>query len=250
MNKLLLLLLLLVIIKLFQFKEGMCPGKCSNCDSININSILNNKNGDNDCGKDCLSCTNIPISNYLKKFVDKFFGTERIYTESTDRANGYGYIDTRDTAYTNDNDTTNTNTVSTSTTTGTTSGSNSTIGTNIGSIFTTDHIDNLWNDVSNGDIQPSIYNCTKDISDSWVPYENGESLCVLDVNGIWRYYEDISGSDTCEPVKCIADFGTEIGQLTCCGQNSTLKSTKYVCPMNLPTCNNFKCGSEFGTCSK
>ena len=118
------------------------------------------------------------------------------------------------------------------------------------SIFTKENIKKLWADVSNSNIDPSVYNCTKDISDAWVPYENGESLCVLDINGIWRYYEDISGSDTCEPVKCIADFGTEIGQLTCCGQNSTLKSTKYVCPSNLPTCNNFKCGSQYGTCSK
>ena len=111
------------------------------------------------------------------------------------------------------------------------------------------NVGNIWTDVSNGDTQPSIYTCMKDISDNWVPYKNGDSLCILDVNGTWRQYEDISGED-CEPIKCIADFGTEIGQVTCCGQNSLLKSTKYVCPLNLPTCNKFKCGSEFGTCSK
>ena len=237
MNKLLIILLIIVIIKLFNYKEGLCPGKCSNCDNINIESIINNKNGDNDCGKDCLSCSNITISNNLQNFFDKIYGKIKSYTESSKQSIGFGYTDTTDTEIT-DTDITDTDSKD--------------ITTNISSqsIFTKDHIKNLWADVSNSNIEPSVYNCTKDISDAWVPYENGESLCVLDINGIWRYYEDISGSDTCEPVKCIADFGTEIGQLTCCGQNSTLKSTKYVCPSNLPTCNNFKCGSQYGTCSK
>ena len=238
MNKLLIILLILVIIKLFNYKEGLCPGKCSNCDNINIDSIINNKNGDNDCGKDCISCSNITISNNLQNFFDKIYGKIKSYTESTNPSNGFGYTDTTDTEIT-DTDSKDTTTDKDTTTN---------ISTH--SIFTKDHIKNLWADVSNSNIEPSVYNCTKNISDAWVPYENGESLCVLDINGIWRYYEDISGSDTCEPVKCIADFGTEIGQLTCCGQNSTLKSTKYVCPSNLPTCNNFKCGSQYGTCSK
>lgn len=241
MNKLLLLLLLLVIIHLFNYKEGLCSDTCSKCEYININSIIS---GSGECGKECISCTHITMSDYLKSFLEKLFGKFKIYTESTDPANGYGYTDTTDTEIT---DTTITDSKDTteSKTTILESKKNDTK-----SIFSIEHIKKLWSDVSNGNVQPSVYNCTKDISDNWVPYENGESLCVLDVNGIWRYYEDISGSEDCEPIKCIADFGTEIGQLTCCGQNSLLKSTKYVCPMNLPTCNNFKCGSEFGTCSK
>jgi hypothetical protein len=245
MNKLLILLLLVVIIQiminLFNYKEGLCPSKCSNCDSININSIINNKNGDNDCGKDCISCTNIDKSNNLQSFLDKIFGKIKIYTESTEQSNGYGSINTN--IFTDTTDTT-----ADTTDTSADTSDNKKIGYH--NIFTLEHIKKLWTDVSNGDIQPSVYSCTKDISDNWVPFENGESLCVLDVNGIWRQYEDISGLEDCEPVKCIADFGTEIGQLTCCGQNSTLKSTKYVCPSNLPTCNNFKCGSNYGTCSK
>uniref|UniRef100_A0A6C0JNS4 Uncharacterized protein n=1 Tax=viral metagenome TaxID=1070528 RepID=A0A6C0JNS4_9ZZZZ len=235
MNKLLLILLILVIIKLFNYKEGLCPSKCANCDYININSIINDKNGDNDCGKDCVTCTDIPISDVLKNILTKMFGTNRIYTESSERANGYGYTDTSDTT-------------TTSSSTSTSTSSNSNTGTK--SIFSFQQIKNVWADVSNGNIQPSLYSCTRDVSDNWVPYQNGESLCILDSNGIWRQYDDSSGCDDCEPVKCIADFGTEIGQLTCCGQNSTLKSTKYVCPSSLPTCNNFKCGSEFGTCTK
>ena len=67
MNKLLILLLLLVIIKLFNYKEGLCSDKCSNCEYININSIIS---GSGDCGKECISCTNITISDYLKIFLE------------------------------------------------------------------------------------------------------------------------------------------------------------------------------------
>jgi hypothetical protein len=49
--------------------------------------------------------------------------------------------------------------------------------------------------------------------------------------------------------KCIADFGTNIGDDLCCGQTGVLQDTRYVCPSFKPTCSNFKCGSVFGTCS-
>jgi hypothetical protein len=49
--------------------------------------------------------------------------------------------------------------------------------------------------------------------------------------------------------KCIANFGTEIDEPLCCGQQGVLKSTKYTCPENYPTCTGYKCGSNFGTCS-
>ena len=52
-----------------------------------------------------------------------------------------------------------------------------------------------------------------------------------------------------EDVKCIADFGTNIGEDLCCGQTGVLQDTRYVCPSNKPTCSKFKCGSIFGTCS-
>lgn len=52
-----------------------------------------------------------------------------------------------------------------------------------------------------------------------------------------------------ESIKCIADFGTNVGEDLCCGQTGVLQDTRYVCPPNKPTCSKFKCGSEFGTCS-
>ena len=64
------------------------------------------------------------------------------------------------------------------------------------------------------------------------------------------YEEDTSGPEggSCPSLKCIADFGTNIGENLCCGQTGVLQNTEYVCPSAKPTCQNFKCGSKFGTC--
>jgi hypothetical protein len=53
---------------------------------------------------------------------------------------------------------------------------------------------------------------------------------------------------SCPSLKCIADFGTNVGENLCCGQTGVLQNTEYVCPSSKPTCKNFKCGSKFGTC--
>jgi len=51
-----------------------------------------------------------------------------------------------------------------------------------------------------------------------------------------------------EDIKCIADFGTSVGDPLCCGQDGVLQDTRYVCPNTLKKCQNFKCGSAFGKC--
>jgi hypothetical protein len=51
-----------------------------------------------------------------------------------------------------------------------------------------------------------------------------------------------------KPIKCVADFGTNIGEDLCCGQEGVLQDTRFICPDTMPTCSNFKCGSRFGTC--
>ena len=53
-----------------------------------------------------------------------------------------------------------------------------------------------------------------------------------------------------EDIKCIADFGTNIGDNLCCGQSGVLTDTKYVCPSNYSKCENMKCGSKYGVCVK
>jgi hypothetical protein len=66
----------------------------------------------------------------------------------------------------------------------------------------------------------------------------------------YEYYYEEEGPDgsTCPSLKCVADFGTNIGENLCCGQTGVLQNTEYVCPSVKPTCQNFKCGSKFGTC--
>jgi hypothetical protein len=56
--------------------------------------------------------------------------------------------------------------------------------------------------------------------------------------------------DKTEEIKCIADFGTNIGDKLCCGQSGVLTDTKYVCPSNYSKCQNMKCGSKYGVCVK
>jgi hypothetical protein len=50
--------------------------------------------------------------------------------------------------------------------------------------------------------------------------------------------------------KCIANYGTEIGDSLCCGQKGVLQkyASDYVCPKSTPTCSNFVCGKSYGTC--
>ena len=64
-----------------------------------------------------------------------------------------------------------------------------------------------------------------------------------------NYQSSYDSSCNTVKIKCVADFGTEIGDDLCCGQEGELESTKYVCPNTMPTCSNYKCGSHFGTCS-
>jgi hypothetical protein len=65
-----------------------------------------------------------------------------------------------------------------------------------------------------------------------------------------KYHQlDALKPTACEEIKCIADFGTKIGDDLCCGQEGTLKDTRYACPSEFPTCGDFKCGSKFGKCS-
>jgi hypothetical protein len=72
-------------------------------------------------------------------------------------------------------------------------------------------------------------------------------------NGFTAYeYPDVSSfvNEKTEKIKCIADFGTNIGDDLCCGQSGILTDTKYVCPSNYSKCDNMKCGSKYGVCVK
>jgi hypothetical protein len=53
---------------------------------------------------------------------------------------------------------------------------------------------------------------------------------------------------TAAPIKCVADFGTNIGE-PLSGGKGVLQDTRYICPNTLKKCSHFKCGSAFGTCT-
>jgi hypothetical protein len=52
-----------------------------------------------------------------------------------------------------------------------------------------------------------------------------------------------------EKLKCIASFGTNIGDDLPNG-SGILTNTKYVCPSEYPSCKGLVCGRNYGTCSK
>jgi hypothetical protein len=58
-------------------------------------------------------------------------------------------------------------------------------------------------------------------------------------------------TSTTGPSKCIADYGTTVGDSLCCGQKGVLQNyaSEYVCSASKPTCSNFVCGESYGTCS-
>jgi hypothetical protein len=51
-------------------------------------------------------------------------------------------------------------------------------------------------------------------------------------------------------IKCLANYGTNVGEDLCCGQTGVLQNTEYVCPEEMPNCKGFTCGSTFGYCHK
>ena len=77
---------------------------------------------------------------------------------------------------------------------------------------------------------------------------NNSTRTVYSDDYDYFYEEEGPDGSTCPSLKCIADFGTNIGENLCCGQTGVLQNTEYVCPSVKPTCQNFKCGSKFGTC--
>jgi len=62
--------------------------------------------------------------------------------------------------------------------------------------------------------------------------------------------EEPTKTDKTTNKKCIADYGTEIGDSLCCGQKGVLQkyASDYVCPKSTPTCSDFVCGDSYGTC--
>lgn len=60
--------------------------------------------------------------------------------------------------------------------------------------------------------------------------------------------KDCSNNDI--QIKCLAHYGTKIGDPLCCGQTGVLQNTNNICPEELPVCSGYKCGSQWGVCMK
>ncbi len=134
---------------------------------------------------------------------------------------------------------------------------NSQINTNIRSIYDAEI------DLSNN--LHKIYNINMDLSDNVYRKKDAKidiSHNLYDTSGnslLHNILSQLKGLttklETCnvdktEKIKCIADFGTNIGDDLCCGQSGILTDTKYVCPSNYSKCENMKCGSKYGVCVK
>ena len=91
----------------------------------------------------------------------------------------------------------------------------------------------------------SLYKCSY-IDNIWTQNDiSGDSLCLADMSNNWhKYSEPVVPT----PINCIADYGTEIGEKANSTSKTIVKSTKYVCPSIMPTCDNFKCGATVGVC--
>ena len=51
-------------------------------------------------------------------------------------------------------------------------------------------------------------------------------------------------------IKCIADYGSNIGDPLCCNQDGQLKDTKYICPQEVPTCKGYSAtDNAYGYCN-
>ena len=51
-------------------------------------------------------------------------------------------------------------------------------------------------------------------------------------------------------IKCIADYGTNIGDPLCCNQEGNLKNTKYICPQEVPICKGYSSDDNaYGFCT-
>ncbi len=114
---------------------------------------------------------------------------------------------------------------------------------------------NIDTDLSNNIYRKS--DSIKDISNNFYDKTGNNLLNTIlsQLSGLTSKIDDMNNKKDEDPepienIKCIADFGTNIGDDLCCGQSGVLTDTKYVCPANYSKCDNMKCGSKYGTCVK
>lgn len=102
------------------------------------------------------------------------------------------------------------------------------------------------------DLSKNVYRKSDSIKDIYDTSGNNLLNTILSkISVLSTKIDDMKKIDVpIENIKCIADFGTNIGDPLCCGQSGILTDTKYVCPANYSKCESMKCGSKYGTCVK
>jgi hypothetical protein len=65
-----------------------------------------------------------------------------------------------------------------------------------------------------------------------------------------NYFSQNQTSSSSPFIKCIANYGSNIGDPLCCNQKGTLADTKYICPQEVPICSGYsKDDNIYGYCS-
>lgn len=118
----------------------------------------------------------------------------------------------------------------------------------------------------------TIYNTTVDISDNLYEFSNDINYKLNDISDNMfsdydasRNFYNSSGNmisqiltklndltlkiDTTANLKCVANFGTKIGEKLS-GGKGVLTDTKYICPEEMPNCAGMLCDEKYGVCTK
>jgi hypothetical protein len=73
---------------------------------------------------------------------------------------------------------------------------------------------------------------------------------IIDNSNLLEYNYFTSKDKEAPFIKCIANFGSKVGDPLCCNQIGTLKDTKRICPEEVPTCNGYSVSDNvYGYCS-
>ena len=118
----------------------------------------------------------------------------------------------------------------------------------------------------------TVYNTTVDISDNLYEVSNDINYKLNDISDNMfsdydasRNFYNSSGNmisqiltklndltlkiDTTANLKCVANFGTKIGEKLS-GGKGVLTDTKYICPEEMPNCAGMLCDEKYGVCTK
>ena len=69
-------------------------------------------------------------------------------------------------------------------------------------------------------------------------------------NSLLEYNYFAKNSDETPFIKCIADYGSNIGDPLCCNQTGTVTNTKYICPQEVPKCSGYSVNDNtYGYCN-